>query len=70
MKKYNQNNFSRYKQDVKASQPDQKVWHDYKRDELIIKFMPLVENISRKFKDSDAANELYLYLIVYSLVNK
>ena len=56
MKKYNQNNFSRYKQDVKASQPDQKVWHDYKRDELIIKFMPLVENIARKFKDSDAAN--------------
>tara|TARA_R100001460_G_scaffold38823_2_gene73377 strand:- start:326 stop:1078 length:753 start_codon:yes stop_codon:yes gene_type:complete len=56
MKKYNQNNFSRYKQDVKASQPKKKVWHDYKRDELIIKFMPLVENIARKFKDSDAAN--------------
>ena len=56
MKKYNQNNFSRYKQDVKASQPEKKVWHDYKRDELIIKFMPLVENIARKFKDSDAAN--------------
>tara|TARA_Y100000592_G_scaffold10500_1_gene14862 strand:- start:250 stop:1002 length:753 start_codon:yes stop_codon:yes gene_type:complete len=56
MKKYNQNNFSRYKKDVKASQPEKKVWHDYKRDELIIKFMPLVENIARKFKDSDAAN--------------
>jgi len=56
MKKYNQNNFSRYKQDVKASQPKQKAWHDYKRDELIVKFMPLVENIARKFKDSDAAN--------------
>lgn len=56
MKKYNQNNFSRYKQDVKASQPENKVWHDYTRDELIVKFMPLVENISRKFKDSDAAN--------------
>lgn len=56
MKKYNQNNFTRYKQDVKASQPEQKAWHDYKRDELIIKFMPLVENIARKFKDSDAAN--------------
>ena len=56
MKKYNQNNFSRYKQDVKASQPENKVWHDYKRDELIIKFLPLVENIARKFKDSDAAN--------------
>ena len=56
MKKYNQNNFSRYKQDVKASQPENKVWHDYTRDELIIKFLPLVENIARKFKDSDAAN--------------
>jgi len=56
MKKYNQNNFSRYKQDVKASQPESKTWEEYTRDELIIKFMPLVENISRKFKDSDAAN--------------
>ena len=56
MKKYNQNNFSRYKQDVKASQPEGKFWDEYTRDELIIKFMPLVENIARKFKDSDAAN--------------
>ena len=56
MKKYNQNNFTRYKQDVKASQPKQKAWSKYTRDELIVKFMPLVENIARKFKDSDAAN--------------
>ena len=56
MKKYNQNNFSRYKQDVKASQPKQKAWQDYTRDDLIVKFLPLVENIARKFKDSDAAN--------------
>jgi RNA polymerase sigma factor (sigma-70 family) len=56
MKKYNQNNFSRYKQDVKASQPKPKAWQDYTRDELIVKFLPLVENIARKFKDSDAAN--------------
>ena len=56
MKKYNQNNFTRYKQDVKASQPKQKLWNEYTRDELIVKFMPLVENIARKFKDSDAAN--------------
>ena len=56
MKKYNQNNFTRYKQDVKASQPKDKAWDEYTRDELIIKFMPLVENIARKFKDSDAAN--------------
>ena len=56
MKKYNQTNFCRYKQDVKASQPEGKFWDEYTRDELIIKFMPLVENIARKFKDSDAAN--------------
>ena len=56
MKKYNQNNFTRYKQDVKASQPEGKFWDEYTRDELIIKFLPLVENIARKFKDSDAAN--------------
>ena len=56
MKKYNQNNFSRYKQDVKASQPKTKPFNEYTRDELIIKFLPLVENIARKFKDSDAAN--------------
>jgi RNA polymerase sigma factor (sigma-70 family) len=56
MKKYNQNNFTRYKQDVKASQPKQKPWQEYTRDELAIKFLPLVENIARKFKDSDAAN--------------
>ena len=56
MKKYNQNNFSRYKQDIKAAQPENKDWIDYDREELIIKFMPLVENIARKFKDSDAAN--------------
>ena len=56
MKQYNSENFSRYKQDVKASQPEGKFWDEYTRDELIIKFMPLVENIARKFKDSDAAN--------------
>tara|TARA_B100001057_G_C22582613_1_gene845747 strand:- start:34 stop:783 length:750 start_codon:yes stop_codon:yes gene_type:complete len=56
MKQYNSSNFNRYKQDVKASQPEGKFWYEYTRDELIIKFMPLVENIARKFKDSDAAN--------------
>jgi len=56
MKQYNSSNFNRYKQDVKASQPEGKFWDEYSRDELIIKFMPLVENIARKFKDSDAAN--------------
>ena len=56
MKQYNSENFSRYKKDVKASQPKNKPFDKYTRDELIIKFLPLVENIARKFKDSDAAN--------------
>jgi len=56
MKKYNQNNFSRYKQDVRLSQPEGKFWDEYTRDEIIIKFMPLVENIARKFPSGDAAS--------------
>ena len=56
MKQYNSDNFNRYKKDVKASQPKTKPFDKYTRDELIIKFLPLVENVARKFKDSDAAN--------------
>ena len=56
MKQYDSNNFSRYKKDVKASQPKNKDWQDYSRDELIVKFLPLVENIARKFNDGDAAS--------------
>ena len=56
MKQYDNDNYSRYKKDLKQSQPEGKFWDEYTRDELIIKFMPLVENIARKFKDSDAAN--------------
>jgi len=56
MKQYNQDNFTRYKQDVKLSQPEGKFWDEYTRDELIVKFMPLVENVARKFTQSDAAS--------------
>ena len=38
MKKYNIQNYIRYKQDVKISQPQNKNILDYKREELIIKF--------------------------------
>ena len=55
MKQYNSKNYNIYKKDVKASQPNQKDWQDYTRDELIIKFIPLVENIARKFSTSDSA---------------
>ena len=56
MKKYNQENYSRYKKDVKASQPEGKSWDKYTRDELIAKFLPLAENLARKFSTSDQAS--------------
>ena len=56
MKQYNSDNFNRYKKDVKSPQPKGKAWDEYTRDELIVKFMPLVENIARKFKQSEAAS--------------
>jgi len=56
MKKYNVKNYIRYKEDVKLSQPEGKFYDEYTRDELIIKFLPLVENISRKFSTSQEAS--------------
>lgn len=55
MKQYDSKNYNRYKKDVKSSQPKGKLWNEYTRDELIIKFMPLVENIARKFSTADSA---------------
>jgi len=56
MKKYNVKNYIRYKEDVKESQPEGKFYDEYTREELIIKFLPLVENISRKFSTSQEAS--------------
>jgi RNA polymerase sigma factor (sigma-70 family) len=56
MKKYDQENFNRYRADLKASQPDGKLWDEYTRSELITKFMPLVENLARKFSTSEQAS--------------
>ena len=55
MKKYNQDNYNRYRKDLKKSQPNNKKYSEYTRDELIIKFMPLVENLARKFSTSQQA---------------
>jgi RNA polymerase sigma factor (sigma-70 family) len=49
MKKYDTENYERYKKDIINSQPKQKPYSRYTRDELITKFMPLVENLARKF---------------------
>lgn len=56
MKNYNTQNYNRYKKDLKSSTPPNKAWQDYTRDELIIKFLPLVENIARKFSTTDSAS--------------
>ena len=56
MKKYNVKNYVRYKEDVKASQPDVKELTGYDRNELIVKFLPLVENIARKFSTTQQAS--------------
>ena len=55
MKKYNIQNYIRYKEDLKLSMPEGKFWDEYTRNELIIKFMPLVENLARKFATSHQA---------------
>ena len=56
MKNHNSKNYRRYKKDIRSNQPEGKFWDEYTRDELIIKFLPLVENIARKFSTSDAAS--------------
>jgi len=58
MKKYNVKNYVRYKEDVKRAIESIKVkrFIDYTPDELKIIFLPLVENISRKFATSQEAS--------------
>ena len=56
MKKYNVKNYVRYKEDVKACMPDDKPYDQYTRKELITKFLPLVENIARKFSTTQQAS--------------
>ena len=58
MKKYNIQNYIRYKNDVKAAveRLDNKPWEEYDRNALMIKFLPLVENIARKFSTSQQAS--------------
>ena len=58
MKHYNIQNYIRYKEDLKATLlmlPD-KPYQEYDRSQLIVKFMPLVENLARKFATSQQAS--------------
>jgi len=56
MRKYNVENYVRYKKDLKKSMPKDKSWNEYSRDELIIKFLPLVENLAKKFSTAQQAS--------------
>ena len=58
MKKYNVPTYVRYKNDVKTSiaNLEGKMWDEYTRDEMIVKFMPLVENLARKFSSTPHAS--------------
>jgi RNA polymerase sigma factor (sigma-70 family) len=58
MKHYNIQNYIRYKEDLEASikRIPSKEFHEYTRDELIITFLPLVENLARKFATSQQAS--------------
>jgi len=58
MKHYNIQNYIRYKKDLESSTArlEDKKYDEYNRDELVIKFMPLVENIARKFATSQQAS--------------
>ena len=59
MKKYNVQNYVRYKKDLEECLKrigKYKDWQELTRDELIIMFMPLVENLARKFATSQQAS--------------
>ena len=58
MKKYNIQNYIRYKNDVKqaVARLQEKPLHEYNKQELITKFLPLVENIARKFSTTQQAS--------------
>ena len=59
MKSYNIQNYIRYKNDLDQAYKRLKQAYDYKdytKDELILLFMPLVENIARKFATSQQAS--------------
>ena len=58
MKKYNIQNYVRYKKDIERciQRIPKKEWVDYTRFEMIVLFLPLVENLARKFATSQQAS--------------
>ena len=58
MKHYNINNYIRYKKDIENTIKTipKKEFHEYDRNELVTTFLPLVENLARKFATSQQAS--------------
>ena len=58
MKHYNIQNYIRYKEDVETTikRIPQKQFHEYTRNELVTTFLPLLENLARKFATSQQAS--------------
>lgn len=58
MKSYNIQNYVRYKEDIKESNKNSYAnnFESYSRDKLIVKFLPLVENIAKKFSTAQQAS--------------
>jgi len=57
MKSYNIQNYIRYKEDIKQANLDSESidFKSYSRDKLIARFLPLVENIAKKFSTTTQA---------------
>jgi len=58
MKHYNIQNYIRYKKDLEDAikRIERKDFNEYTREELVITFLPLVENLARKFATSQQAS--------------
>ena len=72
MKKYNIQNYIRYKEDVKKSISDLEglFYDEYTRDELVVKFMPLVESMARKFSTASHASGVLSILDLLQIGNE
>lgn len=70
MKKYNIQNYIRYKEDIKSSMPDDESYDSYNREEMVVRFMPLVENLARKFSTTQQASGVLSILDLLQIGNE
>lgn len=58
MKKYNVQNYVRYKNDLETvlKRNEGLTWGEMSREQVVVQFMPLVESLARKFSTSDQAS--------------